>query len=1637
MRFMILGPIEVEDRGETIPLGGRKQRLVLAHLIRRPNEVVSRNVLIDDVWGDEPPEAARSTLQSYVYRLRMAIGKDRLDGAHGGYRIRVESGELDAREFELLALKGRQELDRDLAACVDDLRKALGLWRGPAFGELNDELSLQGEIARLEEARRLAMEDSLAAELDLGQDASLVGELEALTLEDPLRERPWALWMLALYRSGRQADALAAFRRAQSIFADQLGIDPARSLQQLHERILAQDPALLTTAHDAAPVLLKTEAAPALNIFLIADIRGYTTFTHVKGDEAAAALSTRFADLTEQVVGGAGGSLVELRGDEALVAFTSARQAIRAATGLQSRFVEETVRDPSLPLAVGIGLDAGEAVVVEGGFRGGALNLAARLCSVAGAGEVLSTREVVHLARRVDGVTQIDRGSATFKGLTEPVGVIELRREGWDPALDLAFQRALGPGGQRPAAASAVLAVANPYKGLLPFEESDAGVFFGREELTQELIARLASDRFMAVVGPSGSGKSSVVRAGLIPALRAGALQGSERWSIVEMLPGPHPMIELETALMRVARDPSIGLLDVLDRDELGILRAIKRIQPPGSEEIVLFVDQLEEVFTLGEDEARRARFLAGIRAVVADPHARVRVVTTLRADFFDRPLSYPGFADLMRSSVEAVVPLTADEIERAVVEPARRVGVELERGLLATMLTETSDEPGALPLLQYALTELFQRREGTTMTLDAYRTIGGVAGAVSGRAEELYTGSTDAERAAARQLFLRLLTPGEGTEDVRRRVTRTEIESVDVDRNAMNLVVDRFGSSRLLSFDRDARSHQPTVEVAHEALLRSWPRLHGWVEGAREDVRMSRRLHVATMEWIDAEREPSFLLRGGQLAQFESWAIHSSVVPTAEERSFLDASVDARAAEEAAEEARVTREIATERRSVRRLRVVVAVITAAALIGGFLTIIAVRERNQAERATRNATARELAGAALSTVDVDPDLSILLALRAVESTRSVDGSVVREAEEALHVAVGSSRLLRTLRDPSSGTVSVSPDGSRIATAQRLAPATGTVIEPVIWDAATGERVLKLSGGHAGNVNDIQFNPDGSLVATAGEDGMVIIWDATTGRIVRSIRADDAGELGGAFNVDFSPDASRVVVTTLPGDEATIGMFAVDTGERLFAIPLPYTVCGIDFSPDGSLIIGGECFTDEFPTAHLWDATSGAEVRPLGDHGGRWITWAAFSPDGTLAVTLGRDGGRVWNVRTGRELVRLAGHAEMETADFSPDGDLVATGSADGTAKVWDARSGLELLTLSASGGALGEVRFSPDGTTLITGGTGATRVWDVTPEGRGEALAIATPTEHEYPLVAYGLRGSVLVSTGDRGVTAWDATSGDRLERFPWRSDLTRFVPDDQRVLLSTDPPLIQVDDTGEMRATYPTRDSRVVAYSPDGSVLASGHQDGRVLLWDAETGVQIATLNPGSDRLPSVNDLVFSPDNSLLVSASSDGTAKVWDLRTDRVIRRFTHAEDVNAVAFSPDGSLVATGSNDATAKIWQLDGGRVTVLAGHQGAVQSIQFSPDGTRVVTSSEDTTIRLWDVETGREVLILRGPTASATDIAFSPDEVHLASASFDGTIRVYVLPIAELVKLAESRLTRTWTQEECRQYLRLETCPAA
>jgi len=431
-----------------------------------------------------------------------------------------------------------------------------------------------------------------------------------------------------------------------------------------------------------------------------------------------------------------------------------------------------------------------------------------------------------------------------------------------------------GPAGRLRASGdetAAAVALANPYKGLRAFQEADAVDFFGREALTSRLISRLDEParlgRFLTVVGPSGSGKSSVVRAGLVPALRKGALEQFTKWPVLDIVPGAHPFEEVEAALLRVAVNPPSSLMPQLQEDERGLVRAVKRALPGRQDGLVLVLDQFEEVFTLVEDEGVRRHFLNSLYAAASDPSSPLVVVATLRADFYDRPLGYLQSGELLRERAEVVLPMSAEELEKAIVLPAARVGVGLESDLLAAIVQDTGEQAGALPLLQYALTELFERREGRLMTLRAYRASGGVHGALSRRAESLYAELNEVEQEEARQLFLRLVTLGEGVEDTRRRVRRSEIASAARDEQALERVLELFGRYRLLTFDRDPMAQAPTVEVAHEALLQSWPRLRDWLDTSRESLRTHRRLIAATSEWDGAGHDPSFLAQGVRLA--------------------------------------------------------------------------------------------------------------------------------------------------------------------------------------------------------------------------------------------------------------------------------------------------------------------------------------------------------------------------------------------------------------------------------------------------------------------------------------------------------------------------------------------------------------------------------------------------------------------------------------------------------------------------------------------------------------------------------------------------------------------------------------------------
>ena len=365
---------------------------------------------------------------------------------------------------------------------------------------------------------------------------------------------------------------------------------------------------------------------------------------------------------------------------------------------------------------------------------------------------------------------------------------------------------------------------------------------------------------------------------------------------MVEMLPASHPLDELEVALTRVAVSQAHHLREHLERDRRGLLRAAQIVLPDDGD-LLLVIDQFEEVFTLLEDEAARVHFLDLIYTAVTEPRSRVRVVITLRADFYDRPLQYPDFGELVRSRMETILPLSAEGLERAIARPAERVGIAFESGLVSTIIQEIHYQPGALPLLQYALTELFEERQGRVISFENYRAIGKTTGALAKRAEEIYSELTPEQQGIAQQMFLRLVTLGEGVEDTRRRTLRSELSAIAADSDAMEEIIDTFSAYRLLSLDHDPATRSPTVEVAHEAILREWERLRGWLNASRHEIRLQRQLATAVEEWRAAKQENSFLLRGARLEQFEKWSNETQLALTPDELAYLAASLAQREA--------------------------------------------------------------------------------------------------------------------------------------------------------------------------------------------------------------------------------------------------------------------------------------------------------------------------------------------------------------------------------------------------------------------------------------------------------------------------------------------------------------------------------------------------------------------------------------------------------------------------------------------------------------------------------------------------------------------------------------------------------------------
>jgi WD40 repeat protein/class 3 adenylate cyclase/energy-coupling factor transporter ATP-binding protein EcfA2 len=1227
-------------------------------------------------------------------------------------------------------------------------------------------------------------------------------------------------------------------------------------------------------------------------------------------------------------------------------------------------------------------------------------------------------QQVGRAARRAE-TTRLD-----LRGVREELvaGVLELQRlrdrpapgQGPDAAghAGLLMEAPVEPDGTPP------VPTAVPYKGLVRFEAGDAGLFCGREQLVAQLVARLVAARFVAVVGPSGSGKSSLVRAGLLPTLAGGALPGSDTWEPLVLAPGPDPLRALADRLaphLPGADPAALAARLQAGPDALALVAAEALAGRPDTARLLLVVDQFEEVFTACRDEAARRGFVDPLVAAATARESRCVVALALRADFYGRCTAHPELAAELADSQVLVGPMTDEELRRAVVEPARRVGCVVEPGLPETILEDVAAEPGALPLAPTPLLETWERRRGRSLTLTAYAETGGVRGAVARLADGVFDGFDQAEQAVARGVFLRLTEPGEGVDDLRRRAHREELGDDPVTDRVLGVLVAR----RLVIAD------QGTVEVAHEALLREWPRLRAWLEEDREGRRLHRQLGEAAADWVAHHRDPEQLYRGARLAAALDWARSHAPDLNQREREFLDAG---RAHHE------------RQLRRARRTTAVLAGLLVLALVAGGLALI---QRSTARRQEVIARSTGLAAQASARRESEPDLALLLA---VEGHR-LDDSI--QTRGGLLDTLGQSPQLAALHQGYGELTSVdlSPDETTLAARTvdgRLR----------LWDFRTrAPKTPPIDTGQ--DKGDVAFSPDGRFLATSGDDGSVRLWDAARGTPVGAVMRHRPG---GAASVRFSPDGRRLASTGF--EDGSARLWAVPSGAALARVRVDELGAQFaTFSPDGrTLVVPTELAGD----VALADVASGrvtGRLRlPNPDTG---LGGATISPDGSTIAAGGLDGRiYLWDARTRkRRGDSLVGHENsVRSLAYSPDGSVLATAGEDGTGiMLWDVASGHRIGSplLAHPGAESDVVRFIGDGAGLLTNAPTEVAVWDLD----GVALGRRVTGAHQGRIydLARTRDGRLLASAGqeDGTVRLWDVAArrpvGPPLKSGASTVTDLAFSPDGRLLAVGTlpDPPtpsqvqLWDVASRGRV-AAFKSKGQTRPQFSPDGRTVAAHDGHGGVLLWDVAARRQRGKTIP-ADTVGEQNHVVaaFSPDSRTLVTGGRLGEIRFWDPATGAKLAEPlpTHADNVVDFAFSPDGAFVASASTDGNVLLWDVARRRVAGVpfTGGGGALSRVAFGPDGTVLATTDHNSNVHLWDVATRRQIgRPLTGHRLDAIGVTFVDGGDTLVTSSADGSLIFWDLRPAsweaKACQLAGRNLTRDeWDQFVGGDYRR--TCP--
>jgi WD40 repeat protein/uncharacterized caspase-like protein len=1131
-----------------------------------------------------------------------------------------------------------------------------------------------------------------------------------------------------------------------------------------------------------------------------------------------------------------------------------------------------------------------------------------------------------------------------------------------------------------------------PYLGLRAFSPEDAPFFFGRAALTQQLLQVLSQRSFLAVVGASGSGKSSVVQAGLIAQLQQGQqIPQSQDWWIRSLRPGSQPLQALRQRLVDsgTAKEQHYQQLQLEGLFYQGVEGVVYWLRSRPEPMVVLVIDQFEELFTLAAADERQ-QFLDLVMGAVEHAGDRFKLVITLRSDLIGACLEYPALAKALQNSNILVPPtLNPEDYRQVILNPAEKVGLTVEPELVEVLLQELSHLSGDLPLLEFVLEQLWTHRQPGALTLQSYQQqIGGLQGVLERQAQALYDGLDPDAQACARWIFLALTQLGEGTEDTRRRVKKSALVVAKYPSELVERTLQILTAAKLVivSLEEDLNqdlgaedrgaiaskgipapgtgenqdsSPQPdsdpetllrllqqevTVEVVHEILIRHWSTLRWWLAENRVRLQAQRQIGQAATEWFQGGQEPDFLLRGVRLDAAEELYVKYTDELSPDVQRFIEAGLEERG-----------RDQQQVKRRLRQTQGALALMSALGIAAVGLAGVAYWQRQQtqlSEIQTLNA---------LSESQLRSDLQLEALLTSIQAgkqlgqlpgfgldshtTAEVRAQTTATLQQAIATTQASNRLeghtqrVTSLSFSSTGILASGSDDQTI----RLWQPNGTLI-----------RILKAPE----RVIDVAFSPDQTTLASASADGRVQLWQLVDGRLRLTLTVKQW-----VTSIAFSPDGQILAIASrdpqqTTGGRHTLALWNLATGKLLRTLSGHQGwVNRVRFSPDGKTLVSG----GEDKTLCLWTVATGESIRILKGHQAP-ITDVTFSPDGQTLASASEDNTiKIWTLADARAKITLTGHTDRVTSiGFRGDGRVLVSASADRTLKLWDIKDDRLLQTLSGHGEAVLRVAFDPAGDTLVSAGADKqVRIWAVP--------SLDTPTAPVYA-VSFRHDNQTFASAG------WDGTIQ------LWHRDPKA------KLLLKTLP--------GH-------KESPVFAlrFSPDGKQLASAGADKTIQVWDVDSGTRQQKLTGHRGK---INSLSFSGDGQVLASASDDHIIRLWQLKSGQLLRTLKgHQDAVSSIAFSPDHRLLASGSYDNTVKIWQLDGTLVQTLKGHGSAISSVQFSPEGQTVATASWDNTLKLWRVSDGTLLHTLMGHQDGVTSLAFHPNGQTLISGSADQTLKLW------------------------------------